>query len=650
MSPLPPLLPLLLLVAVRSCAASEATISVEADRRTAELRHFWTSTGFCPPLPHSDAHLFDLSPDQQQNLALVGSVPHQGIQQVRIHWMMELVSAQDGGGEVHYNFTHLDQLVELLWINGLRPGFELMGSVSGFFTDFEDKWQVFEWRNLVFLTARRFIDRYGLEKVSQWNFETWNEPNNHDFDNVSVSIQGFLKYYDACSEGLLAASPQLRLGGPGDSCHSPPHSPFCWALLQHCDRGTNYFTGETGVRLDYIALHKKGGGASLAILQQELQTMEEIGRRFPRFRTRPLYNDEADPLVGWSKPLQWRADATYAALVVKVIQQHQDLLLSDPNSTVNYSLLSNDNAFLSYHPHAFSQRTLTARFQVNNTQPPHVQLLRKPVLTVMALLALLGETQVAAGVHSSAGSSSSTLGVLASCHQRAAVAGSGADSWQAAVLVFNSDDNRTSNTSDDVTVSLTGLDAQPGLRYVTFYLDNQVSNPARLWQEMGRPDFPSVEQFRRLRSQQEPQLDGPYEAPAGGALTLKVRLSLPSVLLVHVCARPEAAPGQVSGLRFIGVTRGQVLLVWSDDAVQARCVKTFQVEFSGADGGFARINGDSIFTSFLHSPEEQEVGGLYRVRAVDYWDRPGPFCPPERYREDAPPLAPPSQSSSPFPL
>lgn len=46
-------------------------------------------------------------------------------------------------------------------------------------------------------------------------------------------------------------------GGPGDSCHTPPRSPFCWALLQHCDHGINYFTGETGVRLDYIALHKK---------------------------------------------------------------------------------------------------------------------------------------------------------------------------------------------------------------------------------------------------------------------------------------------------------------------------------------------------------------------------------------------------------
>lgn len=46
--------------------------------------------------------------------------------------------------------------------------------------------------------------------------------------------------------------------------------------------------------------------------------MEEISQRFPRFKTHPLYNDEADPLVGWAKPLQWRADVTYAAMVVKV--------------------------------------------------------------------------------------------------------------------------------------------------------------------------------------------------------------------------------------------------------------------------------------------------------------------------------------------
>lgn len=76
---------------------------------------------------------------------------------------------------------------------------------------------------------------------------------------LSTMSPGFLNYYDACSEGLRAASSLLRFGGPGDSCRSSPRSPYCWALLQHCHNGTNFFTGETGVRIDYIALHKKVG-------------------------------------------------------------------------------------------------------------------------------------------------------------------------------------------------------------------------------------------------------------------------------------------------------------------------------------------------------------------------------------------------------
>ncbi|XP_042579082.1 uncharacterized protein LOC109084909 isoform X1 [Cyprinus carpio] len=200
--------------------ASSGEVQVNLDKPLRNLKHFWRSTGFCPPQPHSDAHLYDLSPDQQMNLALIGSVPHRGIQQVRIHWMLELVSARVYSGEYHYNFTHLDQLIDLLWQNGLQPGFELMGSVSNSFSNFEDKSQVTEWRKLVYLIAERYIWKYGLGFVSQWNFETWNEPNNHDFDNITVSIQGFLNYYDACSEGLRAARPLLKFGEYYcDICH-----------------------------------------------------------------------------------------------------------------------------------------------------------------------------------------------------------------------------------------------------------------------------------------------------------------------------------------------------------------------------------------------------------------------------------------------
>uniref|UniRef100_A0A1A8QHH7 Iduronidase, alpha-L n=1 Tax=Nothobranchius rachovii TaxID=451742 RepID=A0A1A8QHH7_9TELE len=356
-------------------------------------------------------------------------------------------------------------------------------------------------------------------------------------------------------------------------------------MLQHCYNGTNFFTGETTVRIDYIALHKKGGGYSLPILQQEIQT---------------------------------------------VIKQHQDLLLGNPNSTINYTLLSNDNAFLSYHPHPFTQRTLTARFQVNNTHPPHVQLIRKPVLTVMGLLALLGDTQVLAQVLTSGGEHSDTLGVLASSHRPAVLGGS--DSWQTAVLVYNSDDNSTSNHTDEVTVSLKGLAEQKGLVYVTYYMDNNVTNPYQLWQSMGGPDYPTAEQFRNIRNVEDPRVDGPFKVPAGDTLTLKAKLPVPSILLVHICAQPRAGPDQVNGVRFTGITEGQVLILWSDHCVDSKCIKTFEVEFSTDKKKFRRINvKDTIFTSYVYSPVDQEVRGLYRVRAVDYWGRPGPYSLPERF-------------------
>ncbi|KAK6492887.1 alpha-L-iduronidase-like [Huso huso] len=73
-------------------AATSYTVTVDAETPQRDLKHFWKSTGFCPPLPHDQADKYDLSKDQQLNLAYISSVPHRGIEQVRIHWLLELVT------------------------------------------------------------------------------------------------------------------------------------------------------------------------------------------------------------------------------------------------------------------------------------------------------------------------------------------------------------------------------------------------------------------------------------------------------------------------------------------------------------------------------------------------------------------------------
>ncbi|XP_071587319.1 alpha-L-iduronidase isoform X2 [Heliangelus exortis] len=614
----------LLWLAVQLGAGSAAyLVSVDVRRAERPLQHFWRSTGFCPPLPHSRADLFDLSKDQEMNLAYISSVPHGGIEQVRIHWLLELVTLRVVNGKLHYNFTALDNLMDRLWENKLVPGFELMGNPSEYFLDFEDKEQVVRWRNLIALLARRYIDRYGLEHVAKWNFETWNEPDHHDFDNVSMTVKGFLNYYDACSEGLRAASPLLKFGGPGDSFHPLPRSPICWSLLFHCYNGSNFFTGETGVRLDYISLHKK----------QEVETVNQIQKLFPNFLSVAIYNDEADPMVGWSIPQLWRADVTYAAMVVKVIIQHQNLLISRANNTINYTLLSNDNAFLSYYPHYFTQRTLTARFQMNNTKPPHVQMVRKPVLTVMGLLALLGEKQIFADVNSSESGSThnSTIGVLASVHIPNKMQPS--DSWQATLLIYSSEDNRTSSNISAVTVNATHFPKFRDLVYVTYYMDNNQTNPYLKWKELGSPDFPSPEQFQQMRDAEDPVTKGPFPVPEDGILTLKQDFPIPSIFLIHICARPRSVPDQVAGVRLIPLTKGQVIVLWDDGCINSKCIKTFEVEFSTDGKAYQRVNAkDTIFTLWVYSPGTS-VSGFYRVRAIDYWGKAGLSSPPVEYVE-----------------
>lgn len=68
-----------------------------------------------------------------------------------------------------YNFTLLDKLVDLFYENGLKPGFELMGNPSNLFSNFEDKVQLMNWRDLVTQTAQRYI---GNRKKLRFNYHS----------------------------------------------------------------------------------------------------------------------------------------------------------------------------------------------------------------------------------------------------------------------------------------------------------------------------------------------------------------------------------------------------------------------------------------------------------------------------------------------
>ncbi|XP_046367791.2 alpha-L-iduronidase-like [Haliotis rufescens] len=620
-----------------------------------DLNHFWKSTGFCPPLPHSDAAKFDLSPDMQQNLAYIGAMPHRGIEQVRIHWLLELIKVTSiNNGNATYDFTDLDSLMDLLYVNGLKPGFEIMGNPSNLYTDLEHKTQVYMWRDMVQTIAQRYISKYGLDYVKTWNWETWNEPDCGDFDNLKFTVQGFLNYYDACSEGLKAADPSLILGGPGSSRNSitsgTPRSNKKYAenLLDHVISGRNYFTGEKGVRIDFISLHRKGDSHAANITNAEVHSVAVLRKRYPGLANKPFFNDEADPLVGWSRPEQWRGTSRYAAFVAKVIAQHQNIIIRNQTGHINYQLLSNDNGFLSYYPNQFTQRTLLARFQMNNTSPPHVAFVRKPVYAAMAMLSLLGDQQVSLD---SGGFSCVTLASvcgLASLHQPAADHNS-SDSWQSALLIYNNNDVDDGNWGIlNVDWNIRPPQGTEELFMVQYGVNWDMGDPMGVWGGLFKaPDFPTVSQFKSIRQQQGPVKWTSYPVSANVSqvpIPPMFQLLTDNVLLMHLCAKSKYPPEQVTGLRFINITSGQILVVWSDDNIKTKCIFTYVVEYSadGSEAGFKRVNEeDTIVTAVVIAPQpnpatgyigDKMVTGSYRVKAVDYFKRPGPYSQTQIYK------------------
>ncbi|KAH7977315.1 hypothetical protein HPB49_000607 [Dermacentor silvarum] len=322
-------------------------VFVNASDVVGVVKPFWKSTGFCPPEPHNDPEFF-LGDDMQQNLIYIASVPGYGTTQVRMHWLLDLVNASTSseiGGSTTFDFSLLDTLLDRLRALGLKPGLELMGNPFPRPLDFEERADLDLWKELVAALARHYL--------------------------------GLCNYYDACSEGLNEASPLLRLGGPAENLAPRHRSPLAWALLDHCERGA---------RLDFISIHQKGNASTADIVEAEMEALSRIRERCPSLSTKPCINNEADPIKNWAEPYPWRADATYAAMLARLVKSH----LSE---TGTCDSLSSDNGFLSYPPQPFSQRTQLARFRMNLTEP-YVLFVRKPVHAVQALLGKLASRAV----------------------------------------------------------------------------------------------------------------------------------------------------------------------------------------------------------------------------------------------------------------
>ncbi|MDE2051742.1 MAG: glycosyl hydrolase family 39, partial [Gammaproteobacteria bacterium] len=177
---------------------------------------------------------------------------------VRFHGVLDRdvgVYTVDGQGRPDYNFTYVDQIYDGLLELGVRPFVELsfmppdMASRQqsmGFWYDPivapPKDWAL--WSDLIRRFARHLVARYGIDEVSQWYFEVWNEPNG-TFWGGDPREATYFQLYDLTARALKSVSTRLRVGGPATA-----QAAWVPAFIQYC--------ATHDVPVDFLSTHVYG--------------------------------------------------------------------------------------------------------------------------------------------------------------------------------------------------------------------------------------------------------------------------------------------------------------------------------------------------------------------------------------------------------
>ena len=133
------------------------------------------------------------------------------------------LSMPDGTVKEEYNFTYLDQVMDLYQDLSIRPflelGFMPEKMASGEDTVFYWKGNITppadydKWVRLVQNTLRHLMKRYGAEEVLTWPVEVWNEPNLETFWK-DANMKEYFHLYEVTAKAVKEVHPEMKVGGP----------------------------------------------------------------------------------------------------------------------------------------------------------------------------------------------------------------------------------------------------------------------------------------------------------------------------------------------------------------------------------------------------------------------------------------------------
>jgi len=417
-----------------------------------------------------------------------------GMQRVRFHGIFDddLSAYQNESGVAVYSWYNQDQIYDFLLSIGMQPYVELSfmpdDMASGDETIFHYKGNITppkrmsDWYDMLVNFAQHLIERYGIEEIRSWYFETWNEPNCGFFNGTQ---QQYFDLLNATVSALKSVDSELQVGGPA-TCQS------AWIPE------TLQYVSNNSVPIDFISTHQYPTDV-VPLTRDALKIAMSKSREAVGPDMTLIYSETNDGLF------EYQLHDTIYASAFAVFNMIDLQGIADIVSWWSFSDIFEEGGFNSA---PFSRNYgLQALYDIE-----------KPAFKAFELLHEAGDVQYEVkGSHP-------TAGLIVTQND---------EGYQ--ILMYNHNIPNASIEIVDMTVTLQGMDA--GAQYNTTIrrIDEENCNPIAVWFELDMPMYPTQDQIELMQEASRFNAQPiEYTLSNDGDMTFNVILPIQGVAAIKV--------------------------------------------------------------------------------------------------------------------
>ncbi len=236
-------------------------VDIDLRGKKTKVNNFWNALHFHPT---------DAIEDDWGKRILETVAKDRAAEFVRIYAMLEDIVSRNDNGDLSYDFTLNDQRIDYL----LEKGFKLLicfnfmpdciaenpkqdtgiPRYKGKRINNSPPYDYRLWEEICFRYTEHLMERYGAERLGEWYFHCWNEPDHeywvtsktcfdYESDNDTDKIDEYIKLYDSFVNGVKKVCPYVKTGGPSAAyCDG-----FIRAFIEHAAKDRT--------KLDFVSIH-----------------------------------------------------------------------------------------------------------------------------------------------------------------------------------------------------------------------------------------------------------------------------------------------------------------------------------------------------------------------------------------------------------